>query len=428
VGDAIASAFTAFFHGKLEEAYAASARSEQRYRALYECTPVMMHSIEAEGRLIAVSDLWIAKMGYTREEVLGRKSTEFLTEESRRFAVEHILPEFFRAGLLKDAPYQFVKKSGEIMDVLLSATSEKDEEGRVIRSLAVLIDVTERVKIERELREGEERYRRLVEMAPIAFGLHQRGMIRYLNPAGLKMMGATSPEQLIDKPAIEFVHPDSRATVAARMRRMLETGEAEAMVEERWLRLDGSTMEVETTATPIPYEGGGGIQVVFHDVSARKRAEEAQRQSALQQEIIRAHEEALRALSTPIIPVRRGVLVMPLVGKIDEVRAAQILEALLAGVTTHRASFVILDVTGVPEADAGVADALLRAARAVRLLGARVILTGICPAIAQTLVQMGVGLEGLVTLATLEAGIAHAMREGDEGSEGGARSSGQWPR
>lgn len=130
--------------------------SEERYRRIYNETPAMLHSIDREGRLVSVSNYWVEAMGYSREEVLGRRSTEFLTEESRRFALETVLPAYFRTGFCKDVPYQFVKKNGEIMDVLLSATAERDEKGEVTRSLAVITDVTALNRAKEELRQAHD--------------------------------------------------------------------------------------------------------------------------------------------------------------------------------------------------------------------------------------------------------------------------------
>ncbi|MEM9165134.1 MAG: ATP-binding protein, partial [Cyanobacteria bacterium P01_F01_bin.4] len=134
---------------RVRERTAALRTSEQRYRMLYNQTPVMMHSIDRQGRLVSVSDYWLEKMGYTRAEVLYHKSTDFLTEASRQYALKVVLPEYFRTGYCREVPYQFVTKTGKIIDVLLSATAERDASGEVMRSLAVLIDVTERTAIER---------------------------------------------------------------------------------------------------------------------------------------------------------------------------------------------------------------------------------------------------------------------------------------
>jgi rsbT co-antagonist protein RsbR len=99
---------------------------------------------------------------------------------------------------------------------------------------------------------------------------------------------------------------------------------------------------------------------------------------------------------------------MPIIGNIDDTRAARVIEALLQGLHKARARFAILDITGVPSVDAQTADALLRAARAVQLLGAQVVLTGIRPEVAQTLIALGTSLGGIVTCGNLESGIAYA--------------------
>lgn len=127
--------------------------SEKRYRYIYDNTPVMLHSIDSSGNLISVSEYWLEKLGYEREEVLGRKSTEFLTPESQKYAHEVALPEFFEKGYSQNVPYQIVRKDGKILDVLLSAIVERDADSNIIRSLAVLIDVTERNKAQEKIHE-----------------------------------------------------------------------------------------------------------------------------------------------------------------------------------------------------------------------------------------------------------------------------------
>lgn len=144
----------------------------------------------------------------------------------------------------------------------------------------------------------------------------------------------------------------------------------------------------------------------------------------LQQQIIAAQQAALHELSTPIIPLTDDIVVMPLIGAIDSNRAQHVIEALLAGVVTSRATTAILDITGVHVVDTQVANALLRAAQAVKLLGARVVLTGIRPEIAHTLVGLGLDLSAITTRATLQSGITFALTERTNSNSGHKRDNG----
>lgn len=132
-------------------------QSEQRYRNLYRRTPAMLHSIDAQGRIIHVSDYWLKVMGYARHEVLGRRSVDFLTPASRSIAETKALPEFFQKGIIWDFPYQMVKKDGEIIDVRFSAIAEADGSGRFTHSLAVITDVTEANRSEAALQDSRTR-------------------------------------------------------------------------------------------------------------------------------------------------------------------------------------------------------------------------------------------------------------------------------
>jgi len=130
--------------------------SETRYRRLYHHTPAMLHSIDINGRIVSVSDYWSEVMGYRQEDVIGRRLTSFFPEQSRRYAEEQVFPEFFKTGFIKDVPYQFVKKDSQIIDVLLSAIADRDEQGQIMRTLAVSIDVTERKRAEEALKFAKE--------------------------------------------------------------------------------------------------------------------------------------------------------------------------------------------------------------------------------------------------------------------------------
>lgn len=175
-------------------------------------------------------------------------------------------------------------------------------------------------------------------------------------------------------------------------------------------RTTGDIFVGHLTVFAIRDENGNLIAVpgIMRDIS--KELNQEQEHSRLQQELIETQQMMLRELSTPIIPLTDSTLVMPLVGRIDNNRAQQVMESLLEGVVQHAAEVVILDITGVPYIDADIADILMRIARAVGLLGARMMLTGIRAEVAQTLVAFDLELHAIETQATLQSGIRHALQ------------------
>ncbi len=137
----------------------------------------------------------------------------------------------------------------------------------------------------------------------------------------------------------------------------------------------------------------------------------------MQENITRMEEEldsqmrTIRELGTPILPVHEGIIVLPIVGMLDSSRANQVMENLLVAITDFQADMVIMDITGVPVVDTSVANYLLQTTRAVNLVGAHVILVGIGSEIAQTMVQLGVDLSTITTLANLQEGLQYAFNE-----------------
>jgi rsbT co-antagonist protein RsbR len=126
--------------------------------------------------------------------------------------------------------------------------------------------------------------------------------------------------------------------------------------------------------------------------------------------VIRQQQDSIRELSTPVLPVRPRLLILPIIGVLDSERARQLTEQLLNGIRTHRAKVVVVDITGVPDVDELVADHLVRTVDASRLMGASVIITGLSPEIAQTLVTIGVDLSKMDTIGDLQGGLEEAER------------------
>jgi PAS domain S-box-containing protein len=123
--------------------------SESRYQKLYTSSPVMLHSIDKNNKIISTSKLWLDTLGYSKEEVIGHETIEFMSADSRKYVTESVLPEFYQKGHCDNIPLQLVTKAGRLIDVLLSATAERNFKNEIIGILVVMQDVTERKEIDR---------------------------------------------------------------------------------------------------------------------------------------------------------------------------------------------------------------------------------------------------------------------------------------
>ena len=127
--------------------------------------------------------------------------------------------------------------------------------------------------------ESDDRFRRLLELSFQATVIHRAGKIVDVNTAGTRLYGATGPEELVGRSVLEFIHPDCLDAVRKQMEQTKEAGQAVALIEERLLCLDGTTIDVEVAAIPIIHQGQAATQVAIRDISARKRIERALRES-----------------------------------------------------------------------------------------------------------------------------------------------------
>lgn len=221
--------------------------------------------------------------------------------------------------------------------------------------------------------------------------LDATGTILSCNPASERLFGYAAVE-MIGKPVTLLI---------AAFDGQQATCEGVAQHQDR------TNFPVDISLSPMRVGVERLMLCVLRDITERKQAEAERTQ--LQEAIIRAQAAALEELATPLIPISDQTVVMPLIGAIDTRRAQQMVAALLHGVEAQRASIAILDITGVPIIDTQVAHSIIQAAQAVRLLGAQVVLTGIRPEVAQTLVSLGVDLRQIATHSSLESGIAYAF-------------------
>lgn len=163
--------------------------------------------------------------------------------------------------------------------------------GEVVGAQGILMDITDRKKAQKALEESERRYRELVNLSPDAIAVHSEGKIIYINPGGVKLLGATSAEQVIGMPIESIVHPDSLDGVYRRLRMMNHDGVQAPLAEEKFVRLDGRVIDVDVVAMPLNYAGKPATQVIVRDISERKEADK------LQNAIYRISEAATEATS-----------------------------------------------------------------------------------------------------------------------------------
>ncbi len=272
----------------LQRSERALQESEARNRAFLNAIPDMMFRVRGDGTLLDFQPAKTLQPLLPSGEFLGKNIAQLLPKEATdRLRVA--LAQALATGGAQFCEYR-----------LAVGDSVRDYEARIVASgeddlLALVRDISEHKRADEALHESEERYRLLVELSPDAIAVHDQGKVIFVNPAGLRILGASSPEQVIGKPAMGFVHPDCRQAVAGRFR-VLDRGQTAPMAEEKFLRLDGSAIDVEVTAIPIAFESKPAVQVVFRDITMRVKADEEK--ANMQAQLLQAQKmEAIGTLA-----------------------------------------------------------------------------------------------------------------------------------
>ncbi|MFQ5776242.1 MAG: type II toxin-antitoxin system prevent-host-death family antitoxin [Kiloniellaceae bacterium] len=295
-----------------KRAEAALRASEARFRDLIEGSieGILIHR---DHRPLLVNETWAAIHGYSTEEVLAMDSVVPLMSPGDRERLVGYKDARLRGEAVPDRyEYRAVRKDGTsiwlenlvravewdgepaIQTVIIDITERKlaEEALRQARDELELrveartrdleevnqtlrLEIMERKRAEEALRESEERYRRLVDLSPDGVFVNCNGRFAFANPAAVRAFGAETAEDLIGREVLDFMHADFRDTVRQRVKIVLEGGVAPPMMEQVYVRLDGQSFDVETSATPITYRGERAVLSVFRDIAERKRSEEA---------------------------------------------------------------------------------------------------------------------------------------------------------
>ena len=249
--------------------------SETRYRTLLDNVPIgaFRSTIGPKGGTFLSVNPALARMfscSNPENMIKTRVSDCYQNNKDRKGFIASVSKE----GSVSGYEVQLKRKDGSSFWGSLSARAVKDENNEIKYIDGVLEDITERKSIQEALRESEERYRRLLDHNPAAIVVHVDGKIVYVNQASLDLVAASSPEDALGKHVFDFVHPDYREIVLERIQHCQKDGKFAHPIEEKFLRLDGKSVDVEVTAIPITYQGKPASQVVFWDITSRKQVEE----------------------------------------------------------------------------------------------------------------------------------------------------------
>jgi PAS domain S-box-containing protein len=376
---------------------------EMRNRAMLESVPDLIFLLNADGLILDCKPSQTVPLMRPMSEYVGQLVADVFPPE---------------LGERHAALVQEVAATGEQrFDVYLANDEKRYEEAFFTRTRGNVVlsirDVTHRVVAEQErdrLASTVEakidelrRWKSLADRAPDAIALLDiNGVVTYANAA----FGAlVEQESLVAANVAQFfVRPEDYAAIDQKLR---TRGNFRGDLELQ--RTGGAILVAHIVVFVITNERGRptSLGCIVRDRTDEIRGEEDRR--FLQDAVIEGHEKLILELETPLLPVAKGVLVMPLVGRIDSQRAERILTALLDGVVEHQARVVILDITGVPVVDDNVAAGLVRAANAVRLLGAETLLAGVGPLVARRLVNHADEIAALRPCSNLERGVAMAL-------------------
>jgi len=220
----------------------------------------------------------------------------------------------------------------------------------------------------------------------------------FMNAAGLGFMGKTWG-QVNGMHCYELFNSLHCNTPQCRMQNVISGGETCTVRNE--VKVDGRTVPIEYTAAALKDKKGniiGGLEYII-DITERVRQERK----------LREQGKTIMEISTPVIKLWDRILILPVVGVVDSLRAQQMMETMLNKITETSSKVIILDIQGVAAVDTAVANHLIKIAKATRLMGCKCVISGISPAVAQTLVQLGIDLGTVATESTLQEALAFAF-------------------
>jgi rsbT co-antagonist protein RsbR len=355
--------------------------------------------IDGEGRIGSWHAGADRLFGYSADEVIGESLAIFYpTDDNAAAQVDTELRTAAETGRCETEGWR-VRKDGGLFWASVSLTPIRDPERTLAGYVQVVRDLTERRVQEQALHGVEKMLDSITDYEVVR--LDSDGMVRSWNPGAQALKQYAAEEVLGRHVSMFYTEEDVRSGLAEReMAAAVRDGRFET---EGWrVRKDGSRFWANVVISPIRGEGDelAGFVKVARDLTDRRE----------QEQLVQRQRDEILELSTPVIQVWDKVLVLPIIGTLDSLRASRLTEALLERIAENQAEVAILDISGVPAIDTDVAQHLLKTVEAARLMGATSILSGVRPETAQAIVHLGIELGGLRSRNSLKDALQLALR------------------
>ena len=251
--------------------------SEAQLQAILDNSPSLIFLKDLDGRYLKVNREFETLFCATEEEIVGRTDRDIFTAEQAAVFQSND-EKVLRGGM--SMLFEEVAVHGNNPHVsIVHKFPLRDKEGALYAIGGIATDITERKRVEKALYESEGRYRALIDLSPNGVFVYCSGKKVYINQAACTILGAASPEQLFEVSTFHLSHPDDYESIHISLAQILATGEPVRRVERKYQRLDATPISVEVDAGRIMWDGEPAVQVIFADITERKRAEEALRAS-----------------------------------------------------------------------------------------------------------------------------------------------------
>ncbi len=235
------------------------------------CAHGIAIGVPQTNKVFTCNEAFARMCGRSVSEIAGVPIVSLFLSEDREIVLNNIRTA--DSGEFVSYQARMLRSDGSYFPVQMDVVCVKGDNGELLYRIAAMQDISERLASQSALRESEERFRSVVQSAPDAIFIQTDGCISYLNDRALDLFGASAPEEVLGRRVIDMIHPDYREMVEKRIRRINDKRQPVPVIEEQFLRLDGSTVDVEASAVPFTFSGKSGALVFLRDISRRKKGE-----------------------------------------------------------------------------------------------------------------------------------------------------------